>query len=123
MLIVGENLRALVQQHRITSSERSFDNNSLTLTLDRTYITIEPDDEAVVCYGRAIPESWVHERMISDDGLVLQAKSSILGCSHEHIEMPAGYFGFLQTKGSLARLFVLVNVCDGQVEAGYRGKV
>ena len=77
----------------------------------------------MLTYGHAIPQEWVQERSIPDEGIVLPAGRSILGCSHEHINMPAGYFGFLQTKGSLARLFVLVNLCDGQVEAGYRGKI
>jgi dCTP deaminase len=123
MLIVGENLRSLVEQHTITSDQRGFDMNSLTLTLDRDFITIEPDEDAVLTYGHVIPPEWVHERSIPDEGIVLAPKTSILGCSHEIIKMPAGYFGFLQTKGSLARLFVLVNLCDGQVEAGYTGKV
>jgi len=34
-----------------------------------------------------------------------------------------GYFGLVQTKGSLARLFVSVTCCDGQIEPGYNGKV
>lgn len=37
--------------------------------------------------------------------------------------MPAGYFGLLQTKGSLARLFVSLTCTDGQVEPGYKGKI
>jgi dCTP deaminase len=123
MLIVGDNLKYLVEQHRIVNNDRSYDVNSLTLTLDRCVITVEPDDNAVITYGHAIPAEWIKEHSIKDEGFLIPAKSSILGCSHEIINMPVGYFGFLQTKGSLARLFVLVNLCDGQVEAGYSGKV
>jgi dCTP deaminase len=124
MLIVGDNLKYLVEQYKIVNNDRSFDVNSLTLTLDRSIITIEPDEESMeLTYGHEIPPGWVKEHSIRDEGYVIPPKSSILGCSHEQVNMPVGYFGFLQTKGSLARLFVLVNLCDGQVEAGYVGKV
>jgi deoxycytidine triphosphate deaminase len=37
--------------------------------------------------------------------------------------MPPGYFGLIQTKGSLARLFIAVTCNDGQIDAGYEGRV
>jgi dCTP deaminase len=124
MLIVGDNLKSLVEQYHIVNNPRRYDTNSLTLTLDRGLIFLEPDTpQAEVIYGHSIPQEWIKEVDIQDDGIVLQPKSSVLGCSSEIINMPRGYFGFLQTKGSLARLFVLINYCDGQVEAGYSGKI
>jgi deoxycytidine triphosphate deaminase len=35
--------------------------------------------------------------------------------------MPKGYMGLIQTKGSLARLFVMVQCSDAQVDPGYEG--
>ncbi|SRR5579884_3111402 len=124
MLIVGDNLKYLVEQHQIVTDARCFDNNSLTLTLDRKIISIQPDDiNNEIVYGHKIPPTWIIEDFIKDEGIVLPPQSAILGCSHEHIKMPIGYFGFVQTKGSLARLFMLINCCDGQIDAGYAGKV
>jgi deoxycytidine triphosphate deaminase len=37
--------------------------------------------------------------------------------------MPNGFFGLIQTKGTLARLFVSATCNDGQVEPGYKGKL
>jgi dCTP deaminase len=31
--------------------------------------------------------------------------------------------GFIQTKGSLARGFLMAHMCDGQVDPGFRGKI
>lgn len=54
---------------------------------------------------------------------ILKSGHSILACSSENIFMPRGYIGFLQTKGSLARLFVTAHCCDGQIEPGFSGRV
>lgn len=124
MLIVGENLRCLVEQYEIVSNLRSYDINSLTLTLDKNIVQVIPNVEnAEITYGHQLPEEWIQPDTIKDSGLLLPPKSSVLGCSHEIVKMPKGYFGLMQTKGSLARLFVLANCCDGQVEAGYSGRI
>ncbi len=37
--------------------------------------------------------------------------------------MPVEYFGLVQTKGSLARLFISATCNDGQIEPGFKGKI
>jgi deoxycytidine triphosphate deaminase len=123
MLIVGENLKALIEQHNIISDKKSFDETSLSLTLDREVIYYEPDGECEITYGNAIPKDWIKKARIPDEGFILRPNTCVLGCSRETIRMPLGYFGLIQTKGTLARLFVSVTSCDGQVEAGFSGKV
>ncbi len=123
MLIVGENLKALIEQHNILSDKKSFDETSLSLSLDREVIFYEPGEANEITYGHAIPDEWVKRIRIPDEGYVLRPHSCILGCSREKITMPMGYFGLLQTKGTLARLFVSVTSCDGQVEAGFSGRI
>ena len=54
---------------------------------------------------------------------ILKPGQAILACSNESVKIPAGYIGFLQTKGSLARLFITVHCCDGQIEPGFEGRV
>ena len=57
------------------------------------------------------------------DALVLSPRQAVLACSKEFVKMPKGYMGLLQTKGSLARLFISVHCSDGQVEPGFEGRV
>jgi deoxycytidine triphosphate deaminase len=124
MLIVGSNLEHLVVQHGLVTAYDAYDVNSLSLTLDRQIIALHPPAEtSELVYGQAIPQDWISYQQIGDSGLVLAAGDVILGCSREEIKMPLGYFGFIQTKGSLARLFVQVNCADGQLEAGFKGRV
>ena len=47
----------------------------------------------------------------------------MLACSSQNITMPLGYIGFVQTKGTLARLFVAAHCADAQIEPGFSGKV
>src|SRR6185437_6671937 len=122
MLIVGKNLSTLIRQHRIVDKDECFDNTSISLRLDRDILVAERCKDPIT-YGHSVPSDlWTDER-IDDDGYVLAPQAAILACSYERVCMPMGYFGFVQTKGSLARLLVSITCTDGQVECGYKGKV
>ncbi|QKZ15095.1 dCTP deaminase domain-containing protein [Spirosoma sp. KUDC1026] len=125
MIIVGENLEALIRQHNIViGSENSFDQTSICLTLDCNIIRIIPTDNSIVTYGNPIPKSWIQEEIIdTQSGVILEPHQSILACSYETINIPIGYFGMLQTKGSLARLFVSLHCSDSQIDPGFSGKI
>jgi len=124
VIIIGDNLKELIVQHKITTGNTGYDVNSITLTLDEQIITIRPDPGAEVCYeSKEIPEKWLKRTQVGRDGFRLEARNAVLGCSCEVVQMPCGYCGFVQTKGSLARLFVSVVCCDSQIEPGYSGKI
>lgn len=123
MLIVGDNLKVLMEQRHIVSDGDCFDNNSLALSLGRTAVFMERGRVTEITYGRAIPETCIRKAQISDDGIVVPTRGGFLGCSLEEVNMPMGYFGLLTTKGSFARLLAAVNCCDGQIEAGFHGNI
>ena len=123
MLIVGANLQSLVEQYHIVDNEHAYDVNSLVLRLDRSYVEIRPGPDKEITYGQQIPDEWIHRAEMYGEGVVIPPQGAILACSKERVSIPAGYFGLVQTKGSLARLFVTAQCSDGQVEAGYRGKI
>src|ERR1700744_3665446 len=125
MLIVGDNLRALIEQHKMVETrDTCFDDTSISLSLDYQITTITPPPNAILTYGDPIPAEYIQETHISaDQGLVIGPQGAILACSLERVRVPSGYFGLLQTKGSLGRLFVSVHCCDGQVEPGFDGKI
>lgn len=125
MLIVGENLRNLMRQRKIVEQHNTlcFDENSITLSLDREIIRMKAPPDTVLHYGQEIPQKYLVPSTLDDHSLLIGAKEAVLGCSSETINFPMGYFGLLQTKGSLARMFVSVNCCDGQIEGGYEGKI
>jgi dCTP deaminase len=123
MLIVGENLRDLCRQHRIVDSDNAFDSTSLCLRLNDSIKEIKVSPQTVVDYGKALKSDWIVSSQVPTEGFELSRNSAILACSKERVHIPLGYFGMVQTKGSLARLFVSVTCNDGQVDPGFNGNV
>lgn len=54
---------------------------------------------------------------------ILPPMGKVLACSEERVNMPLDVMGFIQTKGSIARGFLTVHVCDGQIDPGYQGNI
>lgn len=125
MLIVGDNLKGLIKQYSIiTNPDSGFDETSISLRLDPKIIKILPTNNDVITYGESIPSAWIREIDLKlDEGIIIEPHEAILGCSYESVNIPVGYFGLLQTKGSLARLFISIHCCDAQIEPGYNGKI
>ena len=120
-MLTGINLKELIEQYDIVPVS-CFDRFSVTLHLSRTIRKYIFPDGYVVTYGESVKESFVINDSI-DNEYILKPGQSILACSDENVKMPKGYIGMIQTKGSLARLFITVHCCDSQVESGFTGHV
>lgn len=123
MLIVGENLRGLILQDEICD-EQCFDNTCISLSLGPQVVWLKPNDKYnILDYGDNIPNECIIRENISESGLVLPPHKSIIASSFETISMPVGFFGLLQTKGSLARMMMSLHFSDGQVDPGFKGQI
>jgi len=125
MLIVSGNLLGIVKTFDICPAPL-VEEFSIKILLDRTVRRMRdnPLESSAVRYGATYdPDCYfAPEERISGE-LVLKPGQNVLACSQHPYSMPPGYFGLVQTKGSLARLFVAVTANDGQVEPGYNGKI
>lgn len=122
MIVIDKNLEHLAAQYDIC--DRSlFDEFSLKIQLSHHYF--EPKREipaARIVYGaHPVPATLFSERKEIAQNLVLQPGEQVITCSKHSYVMPLDYFGLVQTKGTLARLFVQVTCNDGQVEPGFKG--
>lgn len=122
MMVVGENLRRLMEQLSI-SGDSSFDDFSISLSLDHNYYAPKGGVTRPIDYNRQDVDDFFESKKISKSGLTLGPSHAVIACSHERISIPLGYFGLLQTKGSLARLFCSIHMCDGQIEPGFNGRI
>lgn len=59
----------------------------------------------------------------SDGSVLFLPGSCILTSTDEILKMPLRLMGFIQTKGTIARGFVTVHLCDGQIDPGYHGAI
>lgn len=123
-MIVDSNLKALILKHDIVNKDTSFDTSCISLTLDKTLKKYNVPKDTIISYDSDSIEGYVDDIVVKkDEGYTLEPQECVLACSAEVIRMPSFCFGLLQTKGSLARLFVFANCSDGQVDPGYHGKV
>jgi deoxycytidine triphosphate deaminase len=124
MIIVGTSLEQLALQFEIVDRPNCFDNTCLSLSLGNDVIWLNPcDGMNTLVYGESIPDVCIRRETLDEQGLLLPPHSAVLASSWEVVKMPPGYMGFLQTKGSLARLMVSVHFSDGQIDSGFDGKI
>jgi deoxycytidine triphosphate deaminase len=122
MVVVGDNLKGLIEAKEMCGEEL-FDEFSIKVKLDRTIFRPIPTKEKIIRYGSQKVEEHYHEEVLEDGELLLKPGECALACSSQPIHMPLGYIGFVQTKGTLARLFVAAHCSDAQIEPGFKGKV
>ncbi len=123
MLIVGDNLLGLIHQENICPDD-CYDNTCISLSLGFDAVWLNSTSEIdTLEYEREIPSKYIQKEKISDKGLLIPPHKSVLSSSMENIVIPVGYWGLVQTKGSLARLLVSLQLSDGQVDPGFNGKI
>lgn len=122
MVIVGDNLKGLIQTKNICSVDL-FDEYSIRVRLERIVFCLNPDDKKIIRYGVHTVDDSYEKKELDNGDLLLEPGECVLACSVDKIQMPLGYMGFVQTKGTLARLFVAAHCADAQIEPGFSGKV
>ena len=122
MIIVGSNLRELIAQYGICD-ESLFDESCISIKLDRNvFLPNEDNISQKIEYGIGIFGDFFKQVELNKS-LTLKAGEAALCCSDSKIAMPNGYMGMVQTKGTLARLFVSAVCSDSQVDPGFVGKI
>jgi len=125
MIIVSENLSGIVRSLKICN-QPLVEEFSIKIRLDRQVRRLrEPKDGlAPIPYESPFDQgAYFGDQEQISDSLIIGPRDCVLACSQDVYNMPRGYFGLIQTKGSLARMFVSATANDGQVEPGYSGKV
>lgn len=123
MILVGEILEKFIAENKVVSLN-NFDQTCISLFLGSSIIKLVPNEKYTFLeYGKKIPDECIKREDISLSGLTLEPHSAVLAMSEEEIYMPLGYFGLLQTKGSLARLMISLHFSDGQIDPGFKGHI
>lgn len=120
MLIVSDSLRQLCEQHNITSDRGGIEEFSVRLTLGNSAKRfIESIDSINVTQNPA--EAEIESVDLRNVALSIKPGCGVLAATKEMVNIPLGYFGLIQTKGTIARFLVQATCCDGQIEPGYNG--
>jgi dCTP deaminase len=122
MVLSAPDLKELVAEGAVWRPDGapvSIDCASIGLHLDGELLRYRAISHAVTP-----PAAVPTERIVLSERqpLLFEPGMRLLGCSLEVIRMPLDVMGFIQTKGSVARGFILVHSCDGQIDPGFHGK-
>lgn len=63
------------------------------------------------------------EIIIDENGYELKPGEFILGSTVEEVTIPNGYFGFIETKGNIARAGIQTHNSDGHIDPGFSGNI
>lgn len=63
------------------------------------------------------------EILLNESGYKLKSGEFILGSTVEKVTIPNGYFGFIETKGNIARAGIQVHNTDGHIDPGFSGNI
>lgn len=125
MVIVAKNLLELTRGLSICDPILC-EEFSIRVRLDRKIrrMRARPETEEPISYGSPYEQQhYFNDLEHLGSQLLLKPGENALACSLDVYKIPNSHFGMIQTKGSLARLFVSVTCNDGQVEPGYNGKI
>ena len=61
------------------------------------------------------------EKEIGKEGYILKPGEFILGSTLEKVCIPSGYFGFIETKGKIARAGIQIHNSSGHIGSGFCG--
>jgi len=68
-------------------------------------------------------EIQTEEIVISEQGYKLKPGEFLIGSTIEKVTIPNGYFGFIQTKGNIARSGIQAHNADGHIDPGFSGNI
>ncbi|QJE96239.1 dCTP deaminase [Luteolibacter luteus] len=123
MILSQGDLVELVKQGGVTREDGldvSIDLVSIGLHLGTTFLRYKD-----VAGARSLPfEAPVEAVELNSNGEIdFRPGAGILATTAEVVDIPLNRMGFIQTKGTIARGFVTVHLCDGQIDPGYRGRI
>ncbi|MCY1212686.1 dCTP deaminase [compost metagenome] len=122
MIIIDSNLEKLASQFKICD-RNLVDSFSLKIHMGPFYHEAK-NSEGIVVYGsHPDPSSLYSEKKTIEQNLQLPPGKQVIACSKDQYSIPLDYFGLVQTKGTLARMFVSTTCNDGQIEPGFTGHI
>lgn len=123
MIVIEKNLEQLAAQFSVCD-KALIDDYSLKIQLGNHYYEANTAHVGKIVYdSHPDPATIFSSKKEIAQNLTLAPGMGVITCSKHKYSVPVDYFGLVQTKGTLARLFVQATCNDGQVEPGFDGYI
>ena len=123
MILSDKDLIKLIKRGRLSIS--SFNVNTILETghinLHLAPRLLKYKDNILDLKNNIVP--LTDEIYLSESGYELKSGEFLLGSTIESISMPDDHFGFIETKGDIARAGIQVHNADGHIDPGFIGNV
>jgi dCTP deaminase len=123
MILTSEQIRPLVEAGAIRRAEAEVAVEAVSVCL---HLADEFVEYVEIPDAPFTPPADMRTRLTRAslaEPFILPPLGKVLACSQERLCMPLDLMGFIQTKGSLARGFLMAHPSDGQIDPGYEGRV
>ncbi len=124
MILTRSAIKSLCEQGVIVNNETGeikVEPVSVMLHLDNEFIVYESIPKEPFVPPKTM--ETILQKIPNGEHFLLPPHSQVIACTQEIVKMPLDLMAFIQTRGSLARGFLMAHVCDGQIEPGYNGKI
>ncbi|MGN7767638.1 dCTP deaminase [Stenotrophomonas sp. 22692] len=123
MICIEANLKSLVNQKEICR-DNLVDKFSIQIELGEKFYRPLGGGPASIVYGSHPNSSTLFSELkTAEQNIDIAPGEQILACSKDIYRIPLNHLGIVQTKGTLARLFVQATCNDGQIEPGFHGHI
>lgn len=123
MILSDKDIIILLQEKKLLIEPKPAENEiectHVNLHLDRT---IKKYKEGILDLRDDSSFRW-REIHLQDVGYDLKPGEFVLGSTIEKVTIPNGYFGFIETKGNIARAGIQAHNADGHLDPGFSGNV
>jgi len=123
MILSDKDLIKLIKEGRLSIS--SFDVNTILETghidLHLASRLLKYKNNILDLKNNIVPPT--DEIYLSESGYELKSGEFLLGSTIESISMPDDHFGFIETKGDIARAGIQIHNTDGHIDPGFVGNI
>ena len=123
MILSDKDVLKLIEEGRLVispfSKENLIESGHVNLHLASGLLKYK---EGILDLSREAPHP-TEELILSRSGYVLQPGEFLLGSTVEKITIPDDHFGFIETKGNIARAGIQAHNADGHIDPGFSGTV
>jgi dCTP deaminase len=122
MILSDKSISNLIKQGKL-----SIDFSPSALEIQCNHINLHLDKKLLRYTSEILdlknPKVQFEEIIIPQEGYLLKPGEFLIGSTCEVVTIPNGFFGFIETKGNIARAGLQAHNTDGHIDPGFAGNI
>ncbi|MEI7604252.1 MAG: dCTP deaminase [bacterium] len=118
MVLSDKDIKKLIENKRLGIEPFDSDDireSSVKLHLDSKIIVFDSDQTIDL---QSDDNEILKQEIMIDDGYILKPNEFVLACTKERVKIPNGIMGWIETRGSYAKIGLQAHFCDAHIDPG-----